>query len=786
MSEKTPETKQKILVIAEKPSVARDYARVLKCSGRGDGCLIGDDYIVSWAVGHLIELCEPDKYDDRYKRWNYADLPIIPPEMKLQVIRGNGKQFQILKKLMNSKETSRIICGTDSGREGELIFRYIYQVAGCKKPFDRLWVSSMTDEAIRKGFHDLKDGREYDSLFDSAKCRSEADWLVGINGSRAFTVKYDALLSIGRVQTPTLSIIVNRQKEIDSFVPENYYEVKLNHPSGLHSPEDSAFLSGWFTWKDKETDHKETDGSETDQATLETDKVSTSSKEKQKETRLEKEEDAKRIAEGAEKIGKATVESVTKTPGKQLPPLLYDLTELQRDANRRYGFSANKTLNIAQSLYEKYKLLTYPRTDSRHLPDDMKETVRKTLHAINVPEFHDALMGIKELRFSKRIIDNSKITDHHAIIPTPKTPDLSKLPSDEAAIYKMVCQRLMEVFYPAYEYESTEAILRVEDASMGYNELFSARGRVITELGFMALRKKDTQDAVTKTGKTKRSKKSSKDEEEETNLPELKVGEIVPIEKAAIQSKKTQPPKPFTEATLLTAMEYAGKYIEDEDLKEEMDKLSLGTPATRASIIERLIAVKYIHRQGKALLPTEKGKQLIAIVPQELKSPEMTGKWERSLEKIYQGSMDPERFMGSIERYVRYIVGSAGTVNETVKFQREEKKKRNARSQGSEGSGRASELGICPVCHNGNVLRNSKAYYCTNWKQGCKFTVWIDSLDRYGAHLDDGLMKQLLTPGDTKPAVEMPLTLPQTMEKGTGKVYLTEAGKVEIKDFKRS
>lgn len=767
MSENTPVTKQKILVIAEKPSVARDYARVLKCSERGDGCLIGEDYIVSWAVGHLIELCEPDKYDERFKRWNYGDLPIIPPEMKLQVIRGNGKQFQILKKLMNSKETSRIICGTDSGREGELIFRYIYQVANCKKPFDRLWVSSMTDEAIRKGFQDLRDGREYDSLFDSAKCRSEADWLVGINGSRAFTVKYDALLSIGRVQTPTLSIIVNRQKEIDSFVPENYYEVKLNHPSGLHTPEDAAFTSNWFTIK-------KNDEPKGDQ------------KEEQKVTRLEKEEEAKRIAEGAEKIGKATVQSVTKTPGKQLPPLLYDLTELQRDANRRFGFSANKTLNIAQSLYEKFKLLTYPRTDSRYLPDDMKDTVRKTLHAINVPEFHEALMGIKELKFSKRIIDNSKITDHHAIIPTPKTPDLSKLPSDEAAIYRMVCQRLMEVFYPAYEYESTEAILLVEDENLGYKESFSARGRVITELGFMALRKKNGDDQTAKSGKGKKSsKKASKEDEEETSLPELKEGEVISIEKASIQSKKTQPPKPFTEATLLTAMEYAGKYIEDEELKEEMDKLSLGTPATRASIIERLIAVKYIHRQGKALLPTEKGKQLIAIVPPELKSPEMTGKWERSLEKIYQGSMDPQRFMGSIERYVRYIVGAAGTVDGSVKFQREEKKKRNSRSQGDGGS-KSSELGICPVCHNGNVLRNSKAYYCTGWKQGCKFTVWLDSLDRYGAHLDDDLMRKLLVPGEEKPTVEMDLTLPQTMEKGKGKVYLTETGKVEIKDFKRS
>lgn len=754
------EVKQKILVIAEKPSVARDYARVLKCSQKGEGCLIGDDFIVSWAVGHLIELCEPEAYGDNYKRWNYADLPIIPPEMKLQVIRGNGKQFQILKKLMNSKETSGIICGTDSGREGELIFRYIYQVAGCRKPFQRLWVSSMTDEAIRKGFEELKDGHDYDSLFESAKCRSEADWLVGMNGTRAFTVKYDVLLSIGRVQTPTLSMIVNRQKEIDAFVPEEYYEVKANHPKGLNSSEDKAFTSTWFTLK-----------------------------EKQKETHIAEKAEAERIAKGIEDAGGARVDSVTRTPGKQLQPLLYDLTELQRDANRRYGYSANKTLSIAQSLYEKHKLLTYPRTDSRYLPDDMKDTVRKTLHAINIPEFHEALMGIRELKFSRRIIDNSKITDHHAIIPTPKTPDLTKLSAEEAAVYKLVCQRLMEVFYPAYEYETTEAVLKAE--SDGYAETFLAKGKIVTEMGFMALRKGIFAKEEKPAKSSRSSKKKNSDNEEEAQLPEMKEGDWIPVEKVSIAEKKTQPPKPFTEATLLTAMEYAGKYIEDEELKEEMDKLSLGTPATRASIIERLISVKYIHRSGKALLPTEKGKQLIAIVPPELKSPEMTGKWERSLEKIYQGTMDPQRFRGSIERYVQYIVGAASNKVPDIVFEKEQKKRRSSSAAKEKGTPeKGNSLGICPVCHEGNVRRNTKAYYCTNWKAGCKFTVWLDSLDRYGAHVDDALMQKLLTfeESDGKqvyPTVEMPLILPQTQEKGKGKVFINESGKIEFKRFKR-
>jgi len=736
------DTKQKILVIAEKPSVGRDYARVLGCKEKGEGCLIGEDYIVTWAIGHLIELCEPDQYDERYKKWNYQDLPIIPETMKLQVIRGSGPQFKILKKLMNSKEISRIICGTDSGREGELIFRYIYQVAGCKKPFDRLWVSSMTDEAIRKGFAALKDGSEYDHLFESAKCRSEADWLVGINGSRAFTVQYDTLLSIGRVQTPTLSIIVKRQKEIDDFVPQAYYEVKLNHP--VREPEadtDSEFTSTYFKWQDK-----------------------------QKETHIEGEEEAKRIRDLAQSAGKARIESITTTPGKQLPPLLYDLTELQRDANRRFGFSANKTLQLAQSLYEKHKLLTYPRTDSRYLPEDMKETVRNTLHQINIPEFHDALMGIPGLHFNKRIIDNSKITDHHAIIPTPKKPDLSKLTADEAVIYKMAAMRLIEVFYPAYEYDSTEVILKIEE------EHFAAKGRTIREMGFMALRK-NTETSAAK-GK---SKKKTKEEEDAKQLPPLSEGTEVPVSKASVESKKTQPPKPFTEATLLSAMEYAGKYIEDEELKEEMDKLSLGTPATRAAIIERLIQVHYIKRSGKALFPTEKGKSLIRVVPAELKSPEMTGKWERSLDKIYQGNMDPGRFMASIDRYVQYIVKAAAVKTDVVFEQEAYKGKRKASSR-PEQDRQDPGLGACPLCGQGTIRRNSKAYYCTNWRKGCKFTIWLDALDRYGLHVEDPMIRSLLA-GEK---LQVPVTIPQTGESGSGELWITKEGKLDIKDFKRS
>ena len=367
----------KILVIAEKPSVARDIARVLKCSQKGDGFIGGEKYIVSWAVGHLVTLCEPEDYDKSLKRWTSASLPIIPEKMKLKAIRGSKKQLDILKKLMNDKETESIICATDSGREGELIFRYIYDFNKCKKPFQRLWISSMTDAAIKEGFAALKDGKEYDMLYTSAKCRSEADWLVGINATRAFTIKYDALLSIGRVQTPTLAMIVNRQREIDVFVPSKYYEVNADY---------GDFKGTW-------TDAKNN-------------------------SRLDSKEAAELIAQKV-KRKEGTVAEVTKTAKQTQPPQLYDLTELQRDCNKMYGFSAQNTLDIAQSLYEKRKMITYPRTDSRYLSDDMipkiKVTMKRLTDAGIFAEYAQSIIELEKLPITKRIVDNKKVTDHHAI-----------------------------------------------------------------------------------------------------------------------------------------------------------------------------------------------------------------------------------------------------------------------------------------------------------------------------------------------------------------------------------
>lgn len=723
----------KTLVIAEKPSVGRDYARVLDCRQQGEGCLIGDQYVVTWAVGHLVELCPPEAYDPRYKKWNYADLPIMPERIRHEVIPASRKQYEIVKSWMNSDQISHIVCGTDSGREGELIFRYIYYMAGCRKPFSRLWVSSMTEEAISQGFRELKDGREYDRLYQSARCRSEADWLVGINGSRAYTLRYDTLLSIGRVQTPTLALIVNRQREIDEFVPKEYFEVRLQHRLQRENDEAPEFASVWFTPEE---------GGRT------------------KNTRIDERARAEEICERAGAAGVGKVTEVTRTKKKTPPPLLYDLTELQRDGNRKYGYSANKVLSIAQALYEKHKLITYPRTDSRYLSEDMKAVIPSVLKAIRIDELADSLDKMPPLAFSKRIIDNSKITDHHAIIPTSKRPNLERLSEEERRIYLLVARRLIEAFYPPYEYEATEAVISVGE------DLFLARGRTVLNPGFTVV-----------SGKGAKSSVEEGEEEAQGQLPRLKKGDAVSVEKAEVLSKQTQPPKAYTEASLLTAMEYAGKYVEDEALREQMSKLSLGTPATRAAVIERLLQVNYITRKGKSLLPTEKGKELIRIVPAQLKSPEMTGKWERALERIYQGGMEPERFMESIRRYVRFIVGEAGGSGKTVgSFPKEERGRRGT----GEGKPEPAGLGLCPLCRQGRVLKNSKSYYCSRWKQGCRFTVWKDTLDRYGVPLDDGLMEELLKNGSRNAA----LTLPQTGEKGEGTLYFTEQGRLEIKNFR--
>ncbi len=586
-----------ICVLAEKPSVARDIARVLGANTLGKGCLKGSGYVVTWAVGHLVTQVNPEEIDARWKTWRQDTLPMLPENIPLKVIAQSRDQFQCVKTILNAPQVDSVICATDAGREGELIFRRIYQMAGCKKPFRRLWISSMTEEAIQEGFANLRDGADYDGLYASALCRSDADWLVGMNGSRAFTLRYDSLLSVGRVQTPTLSILVKRALEIRNFVPENYWEVQ-------------ADFGGYRgTWIDK-------DG----------------------KTRIPDEKTAKEIVSAV--TGREGEVLEVSTERKRVPPpLLYDLTTLQREANARYGFTAQKTLNLAQALYEKHKLLTYPRTDSRYLSHDMRPKVQGILKGMPEPLRALVLSPDKAVDPGKRVYDDAKLTDHHAIIPTGRRP--GALTADEQKLYEMVARQLIAAFYPDMEYDAMSAVTGVGEHK------FLSRGRAVIAQGWQAA------------NPPLRSK--PKKGEEEQALPQLQKGQRVPVKSAKAVAKKTTPPSPYTENTLLAAMENAGKFVENEELRRQMKERGLGTPATRAAIIERLIAVDYVRREKKALIPTDKGIRLIAVAPEQLSSPETTGRWEKGLSDIAAGKMDPNRFMQSIRRYCAFLCQYAVT-----------------------------------------------------------------------------------------------------------------------------
>ena len=590
----------KTLVVAEKPSVGRDIARVLKANARGEGFLSGDNYIVTWVVGHLVSLKEPDELDEKYSKWNRNDLPILPADIPLKVLTPTRSQFKVVKQLMNDKDVDKIICATDSGREGELIFRYIYQMAGCKKPFDRLWISSMTDAAIKAGFDSLKPSKDYDGLYASARCRSEADWLVGMNATRAFTLRYNRLLSVGRVQTPTLALIVKRDGEIAAFVPEEYYEL---------TAEFEAWKGVWFDPETKSTHIK-------DKTTAE--------------------EIAKRVK------GKTGRVAEVKREQKRVPPQkLYDLTTLQREANRKFGFSADKTLKIAQSLYETHKLITYPRTDSRYLPDDMIPKVKHTLSLL--PEPYDVLVKQAPLDFARRIYDNSKISDHHAIIPTDRKGDLSRLTQDEKRIFDLVAKRLISNHYGDYVYDALSIVTAVE------NDLFKTGLNALVDTGWKAVYAGDDTEKT----------------DAQADLPEVKENDETKLLKTFIKQQKTKPPAFYTDDTLLKAMEDAGKTIEDEELREKMKDAGLGTPATRAAIIQRLIQVGYARRERKNIVSTVKGQKLIQVVPQEISSAVTTGKWERALAKMARFTSEAEiaekqeKFMNSIRSYSAFLTDYA-------------------------------------------------------------------------------------------------------------------------------
>ncbi len=651
------------LVVAEKPSVARDIARVLGAKNRGENCLVGGDWVVTWAIGHLVTLKEPQELDEKYAKWRAQDLPILPARMETKVIRKTSAQFKTIKKLMNDKETANIVCATDSGREGELIFRYIYEQAGCHKPVMRLWISSMTDEAIRQGFDSLRPSSEYDALYASARCRADADWIIGMNATRAYTLRYNVLLSVGRVQTPTLSMLVKRRKEIDAFVPQTYYTVRADF---------GDYQGTYISPKG--------------------------------ERRIDSRDTAEAIAARA-KGRTGVVAQATREKKAERPPQLYDLTTLQREANAQLSFTAKKTLATAQKLYEQHKLITYPRTDSRYLSHDMVGKVQKALAS-----YDGELQSIGEkaleygVRMTRRVFDDAKLTDHHAIIPTGKRAAGMNLTPDERRLYEMIARRLACAFYPDHEYDALRVVTQVGEDS------FVSTGKSVTQAGWKEV--------------YQQAEKRRKASEDEQDLPPLAVGDTRLCKAAKAKEEQTKPPKEHNDASLLREMEHAGRQIEDEALREQMKDCALGTPATRAAIIERLIEVGYVKRSGKNLIATKKGVQLIEAVPPEIASPETTGRWERALSQIARGQDGEARFREGIARLASFLTQHASGAPD-VPFDKEERF----------GKGRKGPktLGLpCPLCGQGKMAENTKGFYCTRFREGCKFTIWKDALVRAG------------------------------------------------------
>jgi DNA topoisomerase-3 len=607
-----------VAVLAEKPSVARDIARVLGATKQGQGYLHGNGYVVTWAIGHLVALAQPHEIQPEWKQWRRDLLPMLPRGWPLVVYEKTKDQFEVVRKILNSPKVASLVCATDAGREGELIFRYIYEAAGCHKPFDRLWISSLTPDAIRKGFGELKSGAAYDPLADAARGRSRADWLVGMNLSRAYTLAFGDELSVGRVQTPTLAMIVERELAIRAFVPEDYMEVVADFSPGAGA----KYRGTWFREPVKDSI--------------------------QMAMRLAPDgEEAKRIVERA-RTGQARIESIRSETQRMAPPLLYDLTELQRHANRLYGFSAQKTLETAQSLYESRKLISYPRTDSRHLSQDVSRTLPGVVRAIEAPYKELLAPGTGERPLGRRFVDDSKVTDHHAIIPTAiHAGDLS---SDERKIYDLICRRLLSAWHDDHIWAVTTVITAISNP--GVTDKFHTSGTAVQQVGWKAL------DVVPE-------RRQERAPETVMLPPGLAEGQPQTVVDVEALRKKTRPPKRFTEGTLLTAMETAGKTLDEKELSDAMKETGLGTPATRASIIEVLLKRGYITRDGKALQAAEKGIHLIEVVHPEVKSPAMTGQWEAYLKRIQRGAAKLEPFIEGIENYVTEVVGKVEKVAKT-------------------------------------------------------------------------------------------------------------------------
>ena len=612
----------KTLVIAEKPSVGRDIARVLKCSKKSNAYMEGDRYVVTWGLGHLVELADPEGYDKKYKEWKMEDLPIMPRKMEIQVIRQTGGQYQAVKQQIHRKDVKDIVIATDAGREGELVARWILKKAGNQKPCRRLWISSVTDKAIREGFSHLRDAREYDNLYHAAVCRAEADWLVGINATRALTCKYNAQLSCGRVQTPTLAMIAAREEEIRSFVPQSYYGITAQ--AGQVT----------FTWRDKKSG-------------------STRSFQKERMEELLKKM----------KNSPLVVEKVEKREKKTYAPLLYDLTELQRDANKKFGYSAKETLNIMQQLYETHKVLTYPRTDSRHLTSDVVGTIGERLEACGTGPYRKLAAKIRGQKLDPKklsFVNDAKVSDHHAIIPTEQFVDLTHMTDRERKIYDLVVRRFLAVLYPPCIYEETMLTVRC-----GGEEL-AARGDVVKQSGW-------------------REVYENREEEEEENqelrrqlLPSLREGEELAVSRIQLREGKTTPPGRFTEATLLSAMENPVKYMTSgsrEMARTLGETGGLGTVATRADIIEKLFNSFLLEKKGQEIHLTSKARQLLKLVPADLRKPELTADWEMKLSRIAKGQLDDGKFMGEIRDYTNRLLDEIRTEEGTFRHENMTNKK---------------------------------------------------------------------------------------------------------------
>ncbi len=646
--------------MTEKPSVAMSYAKVLGVQGRQDGYLEGSGYIVSWCIGHLVELAPPSTYDEKYVKWNVADLPILPQRWQYLVSASTKKQFGILKKLMHRADVESIICATDAGREGELIFRLVYEQAGCKKPVSRLWLSSMEDNAIREGFANLKPSTEYDALYQAALCRERADWMVGINCSRLFSCLYGRSLAVGRVMTPTLAMAVQREAAIAAFTPEKFYTVSL------------AF---------------EGDGT-------------ASSK------RFSQKEDAETLLANCRKEVSTVVQKVERKEKNEKPPQLYDLTTLQRDANRLLGFTAQQTLNYAQSLYEK-KLITYPRTDSRFLTEDM---------AASLPGLVSAVAGAFSVGeavpvHAEQVINNSKVSDHHALLPTASMvqADFSALPAGELSVLRLIAARLLCAM--GEPHRCAETVLTTICAG----EEFTAKGKVVLDEGWKGIERKMLDDLLDK-------------KKEPAALPDVQEQSECGISGAELKEGQTYPPKHFTEDTLLHSMETASA----DSMPEDAERQGIGTPATRAATIEKLVQKGFLERKGdkktKVLLPTDKGKALITVMPEQIQSADMTADWEAKLLRIERGEMEPEIFMMEINTMITALVENTEA------------------AKGADVLMKNKMIGVCPNC-GANVVEREKGWFCES--NPCRFVLWKDNafFKRLGKRMDAHVADKLLRDG---------------------------------------